>query len=69
LNRQPSSQIRAIAREKGGLLSLREDGFYKATKGITSLEEVIRIASYNNSDTLLQRPSEEIVALSELEHI
>jgi type IV pilus assembly protein PilB len=69
LNRQPTSQIRAVAREKGGLLSMREDGFYKATKGITSLEEVIRMASYNNSDTLLQRPSEEIVALSELEHI
>ncbi len=42
---------------------MREDGFYKATKGITSLEEVIRMASYNNSDALLQRPSEEIVAL------
>ena len=69
LNRQPTSQIRAVAREKGGLLSMREDGFYKATNGITSLEEVVRMASYNNSDALLQRPSEEIVALSELEHI
>jgi type IV pilus assembly protein PilB len=69
LNRLPTSQIRAVAREKGGLLSMREDGFYKAAKGITSLEEVIRIVSYNDGDALLQRPSEEIVALSELEHI
>ena len=54
LNRQATSQIRAVAREKGGLFSLREDGFYKAAKGITSLEEVIRVASYNDGDTLLQ---------------
>lgn len=69
LNRMATSQIRTVAREKGGLLSMREDGFYKAAKGVTSLEEVIRMASYNDGDTLLQRPSEEIVALSELEHI
>ena len=69
LNRLPTSQIRAVAREKGGLLSMREDGFYKAAKGITSLEEILRIVSYNDGDALLQRPSEDIVALSELEHI
>ena len=68
INRQPTAQIRAVARQSGGLLSMREDGFYKATKGLTSLEEVIRLASYNDGDSLLQRPSEEIVALSEMEH-
>jgi type IV pilus assembly protein PilB len=68
INRQPTAQIRAVARQSGGLLSMREDGFYKATKGLTSLEEVIRLASYNDGDALLQRPSEEIVALSEMEH-
>ncbi|HMK49230.1 MAG TPA: ATPase, T2SS/T4P/T4SS family [Thermodesulfovibrionales bacterium] len=68
LNRQPTAQIRAVARQSGGLLSMREDGFYKATKGLTSLEEIIRMASYNDGDSLLRRSSEEIVALSEMEH-
>jgi len=48
---------------------LRENGFYKATKGITSLEEVLRLSSYNDSDALIQRSSEEIVALCESENI
>jgi len=69
LNSLPTSQIRAIAREHTGLISLRENGFYKATKGITSLEEVLRLASYNDSDALIQRSSEEIVALCESEHL
>ncbi len=69
LNSLPTSQIRSIAREHTGLISLRENGFYKATKGITSLEEVLRLSSYNDSDALIQRSSEEIVALCESEHI
>jgi len=69
LNSLPTSQIRSIAREHTGLISLRENGFYKATKGITSLEEVLRLSSYNDSDALIQRSSEEIVALCENENI
>jgi type IV pilus assembly protein PilB len=69
LNSLPTSQIRSIAREHTGMISLRENGFYKATKGITSLEEVLRLASYNDSDALIQRSSEEIVALCESENI
>ena len=69
LNSLPTSQIRSIAREHTGLISLRENGFYKATKGITSLEEVLRLSSYNDSDALIQRSSEEIVALCESENI
>jgi type IV pilus assembly protein PilB len=68
LNRLPTSKIREVARRNGGLMSMREDGFYKATKGITCLEEVLRLASYNSSDILVQRSSEEIVALCETEH-
>jgi type IV pilus assembly protein PilB len=68
LKNLPTSQIRAIAREHTGMISLRENGFYKATTGITSLEEVLRLSSYNDSDALIQRSSEEIVALCESEN-
>lgn len=65
LARRPSSEIRLIARSKAGLISMREDGFYKATRGITSLEEVIRVVFHNESDALTPRSAEEIVALCE----
>lgn len=65
LTRKTSGQIRLIAREKADLISMREDGFYKATKGITSLEEVVRVVFYNESDELSPRSAEEIVALCE----
>ena len=65
LNKMPSAQIRHIARQSSGLISMREDGFYKATKGITSLEEVIRQVSYNEIDAMTPHSSEEIVSLCE----
>ncbi|MEE9542407.1 MAG: ATPase, T2SS/T4P/T4SS family, partial [Thermodesulfobacteriota bacterium] len=34
LDRQISTQIRVVAREKADLISMRDDGFYKATKGL-----------------------------------
>jgi type IV pilus assembly protein PilB len=69
LNRLPTAQIRAISRNNSNFVALREDGFYKATKGITSLEEVLRVSSYNDSDSLVQRSSEEIVAMCEMEQV
>ena len=66
LARLPSGQIRLIARNDAKLISMREDGFYKATKGITSLEEVLRVVFYNESDELSPRSSEEVIALCEL---
>lgn len=65
LARMPSGKIRTIARQSAGLISMREDGFYKATKGITSLEEIIRTVSYDESDDLTPRSSEDVVALCE----
>lgn len=65
LARQTSSQIRLIARQKAHLISMREDGFYKATQGITSLEEVLRVVFHNESDFLSPRSAEEVVALCE----
>ena len=65
LARASSGSIRGLARKTAGLISLREDGFYKAAMGITSLEEVMRVAFYNESDLLMPRTAEEIVALCE----
>jgi type IV pilus assembly protein PilB len=65
LTKAQYSTIRSIARESTGFVSLKEDGFYKAVKGATSLEEVLRVAPYNESDALLTRPSTRIVELCE----
>jgi len=65
MNRVPTAKIRAIARRSSGLLSLQEDGFYKATRGITSLEEVLRILSCNDGDAAMPFTSEQVVSLSE----
>ena len=42
LERQTSQQIRGTSVEKSGLVTLIEDGILKASKGITTLEEVLR---------------------------
>lgn len=65
LNKMPYSTIRNIARESTGMVSLKEDGFYKAATGITSLEEVLRVVPYNESDAHLVRSSQDIVQLCE----
>ncbi len=65
LARSPSDKIRALARQSSWLVSLQEDGFYKATKGITSLEEVLRVVKYHDGDAQLPLSSEEIIALCE----
>ncbi|OIP91763.1 MAG: hypothetical protein AUK24_02485 [Syntrophaceae bacterium CG2_30_49_12] len=65
LARKTSSQIRFVAREKAGLTSMREDGFYKATQGITSLEEILRVVFHNQGDTIYPRAAEDIIALCE----
>lgn len=65
LTRKTSSQIRLAAREQAKMVSMREDGFYKAIKGITSLEEVVRVVFHNESDDLSLRSAEEIIDLCE----
>lgn len=41
----PTQQVRDTAKENLGMVSLREDGLYKVLKGMTTLEEVNRVAS------------------------
>lgn len=42
IQRKTSHQIRRICLESTGLVTLFEDGFYKAARGLTSLDEVMR---------------------------
>lgn len=65
LGKLPYTSIRSIARETTRFVSLKEDGFFKAAKGITSLEEVLRVVPYNESDAMLKRSSTQIVDLCE----
>ena len=65
LSRKPSGQIRSIARQTAGLITLYEDGFYKASKGITSLAEIKRVGFYNESDDTIQRTVDELISLCE----
>lgn len=67
LSRTSSNNIRLVARKSAQLISMREDGFYKATLGITSLEEVARLVSYHESDALFPYSAEDIVAISKME--
>jgi type IV pilus assembly protein PilB len=51
LARRTSSEIRAIARTRAHLVSLREDGLYKAVKGVTTLEEIERVVPQYDDET------------------
>ncbi len=51
LKRASSGEIEEVALKEGMLL-MKQDGYLKALKGITSIEEVLRIAQISQSDTL-----------------
>jgi type IV pilus assembly protein PilB len=42
MDRQSTQQLRQLSIEKGGLLTLLEDGILKAARGITTMDEVLR---------------------------
>lgn len=63
--RKSSSEFRRIARDEANLISMREDGFYKATKGTTSLQEVLRVVFHSERDQLPLRSASEVVGLCE----
>jgi len=44
VNKAPTSTIKKLAREKYGMRTLREDGILKVLKGITTIDEVVRVA-------------------------
>ncbi len=65
LKRSTSVVIKSIARTSGGLVTMTEDGFYKALKGITSLEEVIRVVFRDESKGVSAISIEELIRRSE----
>lgn len=65
MNQEPTVKIRTIARKTAGLFSMLEDGFYKATQGLTSLEEVLRLVACNDGDAAVPVSSEQVVEYSD----
>jgi len=61
LTQQPAAKIRNLARHEGKLLSMAEDGYYKAVEGLTSLSEIQRVAFINEYDSQDSHPSEELL--------
>jgi type IV pilus assembly protein PilB len=62
LARKTSSQIRLAARESADLVSMAEDGFYKAAQGITTLQEVLRLVFVNACDASVPYNAENLIA-------
>ncbi|MEW6380320.1 MAG: ATPase, T2SS/T4P/T4SS family [bacterium] len=61
LSRKISSEIRQIARYSARMISMREDGFFKAAQGITNIEEVLRVLFYGGDDADYSRDAEEVI--------
>jgi len=59
LRRATSHELRTISLRDAGLVTLLENGIYKASKGITTIEEVLRCLPRLN----LPRPISEIKRL------
>ncbi len=60
IERKPAATIRGIARTEAKLVSMAEDGLYKAIEGMTSVEEVQRVAFVNEYDSQTPWEAEEI---------
>jgi len=65
LSQGTGSEIRRLARSKAGLMTMREDGFYKLMKGVTSFEEISRVLPWQDTDDDLIRTADEIIAMVE----
>ncbi|MBT9544101.1 MAG: Flp pilus assembly complex ATPase component TadA [Candidatus Sericytochromatia bacterium] len=61
LEHQPAARIRELARQEGKLVTMAEDGYFKATEGITSLSEVQRVAFVNEFDAKSPWEAEKIL--------
>ncbi|PKL77991.1 MAG: hypothetical protein CVV27_04180 [Candidatus Melainabacteria bacterium HGW-Melainabacteria-1] len=60
LDHKPAATIRGIARTECKLVSMAEDGLYKAIEGLTSIEEIQRVAFVNEYDSQTPWEAEEI---------
>jgi len=66
LSRTSSGNIRHIARKSAQLISMREDGFFKATQGLTTLEEIVRLVPYHETDAMTPYSADDIVSLLQM---
>lgn len=69
LNQESAGRIRAIARQEAQLVSMAEDGYYKAVEGITTLSEVQRVAELNEYDARSPRSVEDLLAICRGEEV
>lgn len=60
-----STRIRTVARKEAALVTMPEDGFYKALKGVTTLDEVMRVVYRNDCDGITPLSVEELIARCE----
>jgi len=65
LENKTADQIKKIAKKEAKFISLIEDAFYKATKGITSLDEILRVTFHNENMQGTSHSSNEIIAMCE----
>ncbi len=63
LNRRTAFEIRTLARESSGMLSLLEDGIVKAARGLTTVSEIVRMLPRLDKP----RPLDELYRLSGVE--
>jgi hypothetical protein len=67
IKRSATKQIKSVARAHAGLLSMSEDGFYKALKGITTLEEVTRVVYSDDTEGLEPMSVNDLVIKCEIQ--
>lgn len=65
LSQGTGSDIRRVARSGAGLMTMREDGFYKLMKGVTTFDEISRVLPWQDTEDDLLRSAEEITAMVE----
>ena len=65
LSQGTGSDIRRVARSGAGLMTMREDGFYKLMKGVTTFDEISRVLPWQDTEDDLVRSVEEIIAMAE----
>lgn len=63
IDRKPAATIRGIARTEAKLVSMAEDGLFKAIEGYTSVEEVQRVAFVNEYDSQTPWEASEIYSI------
>ena len=59
------SDMRRVARAKAGLMTMREDGFYKLMSGVTSFDEISRVLPWQDTEDDVLRSADEIIAMAE----